>query len=284
MRIYSYLIIFCVITLFGCNKGDDTTAQKKVYFLVAGQSNAVGVGDSLKSTHQNNIDVVEYNSRFDDIQLLNDPVGQYNLGFQKAQTGSFIPALGYEYNQVTNNQVLVVQTAKGGSSLTKKAETNNWGNWSPKGKLFKNSIIKVKMMQSCLAEKGKSQKSINAIFWCQGENDGDAISKNLITKENYKNALANLIQRYQKQLGNNVPFIIVETGRFKGDSIKDQGYKKVREAQREVAHTMDHVFIGYDETEFFIDRDWLKAVVHYNQEALNDIGKKLADFYVSIED
>jgi hypothetical protein len=47
---------------------------------------------------------------------------------------------------------------------------------------------------------------------------------------------------------------------------------------------MDNVYIGYNETEFFIERQWLLDVVHYNQEALNDIGKKLAYFYASLEE
>ena len=104
-----------------------------------------------------------------------------------------------------------------------------------------------------------------------------------MTKQDYKNALIRLINRYHEYLGE-VPFIIVETGRFQGNPLKDQGYKSIREAQREVAAEMDNVYIGYRETEFFIERDWLKDVVHYNQEALNDIGKKLAYFYASLED
>ena len=46
---------------------------------------------------------------------------------------------------------------------------------------------------------------------------------------------------------------------------------------------MENVYIGYNETEFFIERGWLKDVVHYNQIALNDIGEKLAYFYYSLE-
>jgi hypothetical protein len=91
------------------------------------------------------------------------------------------------------------------------------------------------------------------------------------------------VQRYYNRLGE-IPFIIIETGRFQGDALKDEGFTKVREAQREVAAEMDNVYIGYNETEFFIERQWLLDVVHYNQEALNDIGKKLAYFYASLEE
>lgn len=277
-----------MLLLISC-KGDSDDSllggirDKQKVFLIAGQSNAMGVGDKESSLKQDNIDVVEYNSQYNDIELLNDPIGQNDLGFQQAQTGSFIPALGYEYNRATKNKVMVVQAAKGGSSLTEKAEINNWGNWSPSGMLFQNSLTKIEMMQACLAAKENTKPLVDAIFWCQGENDGEAIYLNLVTKQDYKNALINLVQRYHNRLGE-IPFIIIETGRFQGDAIKDEGFTKVREAQREVAAEMDNVYIGYNETEFFIERQWLQDVVHYNQEALNDIGKKLAYFYASLEE
>lgn len=69
---------------------------------------------------------------------------------------------------------------------------------------------------------------------------------------------------------------------YEHDSVA-QNQNGFQEAQREVAQEMDHVYIGYNETEFFMERGWLVDVVHYNQEALNDIGKKLAHLYISIE-
>ncbi|MDT0294653.1 sialate O-acetylesterase [Mesonia ostreae] len=277
-----FLGCLLIVLATSCKENKEGPVLQK-NFLVIGQSNAMGVGDKESSRMQNNIDVVEYNSQYDDIRLLNDPIGQNHLGFQQAQTGSFIPTLGYEYNRITNNKVLIVQAAKGGSSLTKEAEIENWGNWSPSGSLFQNSLTKIEMMKACFSEGEVLKASIDAIFWSQGENEGQGITTQIIEKEDYKNALIQLVERYESHLGE-VPFIIVETGRFQGDSIKDQGYKAVREAQREVAAEMENVHIGYNETEFFIERQWLKDVVHYNQEALNDIGKKLAYFYASLEE
>ncbi|MDQ7916544.1 sialate O-acetylesterase [Mesonia sp. MT50] len=284
-RHIKYLGCLLIVLLSSCHKNtEDTVIQEdQKVFLVAGQSNAMGVGDREKSIKQENIEVVEYNSQYDVIQLLNDPIGQNHLGFQQAQTGSFLAALGYEYNKLTKNKVIVVQAAKGGASLTKEAEIENWGNWSSSGSLFQNSLTKIKMMQACFLQGEIPKASIDAIFWSQGENEGQAIANQIIEKQDYKNALIQLVEKYLSHLGE-VPFIIIETGRFQGDSIKDQGYKAVREAQREVAAEMENVHIGYDETELFIERHWLKDVVHYNQEALNDIGEKLAYFYVSLEE
>lgn len=280
---YKNVILFLAlsVTVISCEKDADFI-KKDAYFLVAGQSNAMGVGNKEKSIQQENINVLEYNSKYDDFTILNDPVGESRMGFQKAQTGSFIPALGYTYNKLTDRQVIVIQAAKGGSALTTKAETNNWGNWSPTGTLFQQSISKVEMMKSCIITENDSFK-LDAIFWSQGENDGQAIAQNKITKEEYKQALINLINRYNEEFGNRVPFIIIETGRHNKSFSNDEGFTIIRKAQREVADMVQNVYIGYNETEYFIERNWLKDAVHYNQEALNHIGESLAYFYKLIK-
>lgn len=283
MKLFNWILIVSVFSFFGCEKSE-VPIQKEVHFLVAGQSNAMGVGDKEESIQQDNSNVVEYNSEYNDITVLNDPVGQYHLGFQKAKTGSFIPALGHTYNKLTNSEVFVVQAAKGGSALTPEAETNDWGNWSSTGDLFQNSITKVEKMQTCLIAKEKNKPVLNAIFWSQGENDGEAIANGIITKQKYKNALIDLIDRYYTEFGEEIPFIIVETGEPIGSISKVNGFKEVRESQREVAEIKSNVYIGYNETELFKERGWLKDVVHYNQKALNHIGEKLAYFYASLEE
>lgn len=44
---------------------------------------------------------------------------------------------------------------------------------------------------------------------------------------------------------------------------------------------MKGVYIAYNETGEFANRNWFKDRVHYNQDALNDIGRKTAEFVVS---
>ena len=45
---------------------------------------------------------------------------------------------------------------------------------------------------------------------------------------------------------------------------------------------MKGVYIAYGETGEFARREWFKDIVHYNQEALNDIGTKTAEFVVNL--
>lgn len=244
----------------------ESIKDRQKIFLIDGQSNAFGVPE-----------VYEYDSVKYTLEILQDLVGQDELNFQDAETSSFIPPLSYIYNVISQQKVIAIQAAIGGVSII-PVGVKCWENWIEQGQLWNSSVYKTENAHSFL-----KKSTIDAIIWSQGENDGEAIYLNLVTKQDYKNALIRLINRYHEYLGE-VPFIIVETGRFQGNPLKDQGYKSIREAQREVAAEMDNVYIGYRETEFFIERDWLKDVVHYNQEALNDIGKKLAYFYASLED
>lgn len=275
----TFLLIIIFSLGYGCskNKQEEVFSTKKKLFLVAGQSNARGVGDSTKAKFILNKPVYEYNSVTKKQEILQEPIGQNHLGFHKALTGSFLSALGYEYNKLTNNNVVLIQAARGGSSLTVEADINNSGNWSEKGELFTNSIFKTKQALEVV-----EKNSIAAIFWSQGENDASALYEGLISEKDYKHALNNLIARFKIELGN-VPFIIVETGPFLNNSEKNDAYTKIRLLQREVANETEGVYIGYNETEFFAERGWLKDVVHYNQEALNDIGTKLAYFYHFLE-
>jgi len=276
-KYFTVLGFMCVVLFFGCSE-KESHQEKEAVFLIAGQSNAMGVGDQEASVFFPKKEVFEYNSVKDTLEILKDPVGQNHLNFQSAQTGSFIPALAYNYNEISNQKVTAIQVAKGGSSLTIEADVNNWGNWSESGNLFSSSIYKTQRALQVL-----KRTEIDAIFWSQGENDGQAVYEDLIAEEKYKIALIDLIERYRNHFGE-IPFIIIETGRFNGNTAKDEGYTKVREAQREVAQEMENVYIGYNETEFFSERDWLLDGVHYNQEALNEIGKKLAYFYASLDE
>lgn len=228
MKIF-WLIIFSILFFASC-------AKPKVMFVIAGQSNALHLGDTL----------------------------------------------AYHYKKLTRNDVYFIQCAKAGSALNAKAETNNWGNWSPTGTLLKSSFDEIDKRLSFIYPPYNKEDTIKAIIWSQGENDGEAIGKGLLTAKEYKTDLKNLISDYRKKFGSTLPFIIIETGRHATCNECDEGYTVVRKIQDEVAAEDKHTYIGYNETKNFIERKWLRDPVHYNKEALNDIGKKVAKFMVEI--
>ena len=165
-----------------------------------------------------------------------------------------------------------MQCAKGGSALNELAETNNWGNWSANGKLLQSSFTKIDAAIS------KTKNTVTAIIWSQGENDGTSIGTGVITEKAYENSLIELIKSYKNKYGENLPFIIIQTGRHFSCEKCDDGFTIVRGIQRKVANKMKGVSIGYSKTDFFEQNNHMIDAVHYNQEALNEIGKELAGF------
>ena len=188
--------------------------------------------------------------------------------------------LAYHYKVLSGNEVYIIQCAKAGSALNAKAQIDDWGNWGPDGDLLKKSFKEIDKRLSVFYPPFNKEENISAIIWSQGENDGEAIGKGLLTAEEYKIDLKNLISEFRMKYGSNLPFIIIETGRHASCKECDEGFFVVRKIQDEVAAEDKNTFIGYNETKDFIERKWLKDPVHYNQEALNDIGEKLARFMV----
>uniref|UniRef100_UPI00321767CA glycerophosphodiester phosphodiesterase family protein n=1 Tax=uncultured Draconibacterium sp. TaxID=1573823 RepID=UPI00321767CA len=264
------LLLFVAFIGLSCEKDDPAKPVSGKLFMVAGQSNAVGVGDKNLSEKTELNTAFEYNAETNEFEQLNDPVGSSYLGFQKAEDGSFVPAFAKAFYETSNEAVYVVMAAKGGSACHNLAETNNWGNWSTSGSLFENSVLKARKAEE------KSGLSLSGIIWSQGENDGAAISQGLISKEDYKNSLTDLIARYRREFGEKLTFGIIETGRNNENPEADKGFAIVREVQREVAKEDPFTHIFYAKTEKFPEYNLMVDAVHYNQTALNDIGAEIA--------
>ncbi|MGN6214177.1 sialate O-acetylesterase [Parafilimonas sp.] len=245
---------------------------QQALFLVAGQSNAVGMADSNASVATT---AYEYCYTNNSLKPLKDPVGCNELHFQKANTGSAWPAFANAYAKQTGNKVVIVQAARGGSSCSYKAELDDYGTWDTTGRLplFDSAIIKTNaaIRQTGIALKG--------IIWSQGERDANAINTGHLTAAVYQSTLENLILRFRRELGDNIPFYIIQTGYYKDHD--KRGFDEVRRCQREVSNEMKNVMLVYDETGSFIEKGLMKDQIHYNQQALNMIGKTVAERIVS---
>ncbi|TAJ11927.1 hypothetical protein DMA11_15010 [Marinilabiliaceae bacterium JC017] len=239
-------------------------------FIVAGQSNAVGVGDKDNSIKVKKGVAFEYDSQKNALIHLQDPVGSSYMGFQRSEDGSFVPSFGKTYNELANKKVVIVQCAKGGSSCHLLAETNDWGTWDNEGALFENCVEKVRK-----AEKFTKVK-VKAVIWSQGENDGEAIANKIITKDEYEKSLKDLISRFRQEFGSELLFCIIETGHKLNDKRVDKGFSVVRSVQKKVARKDKQTYMIYSKTHKFKNRKWHTDIVHYDQTGLNDIGKNVA--------
>ncbi|MFT4033370.1 MAG: sialate O-acetylesterase [Siphonobacter sp.] len=262
-----------LVLLIGVLSMTKSFGQKKALFVVAGQSNSVGQGTAEQSVQVKG--ALEYRSKGDSLVPLRDPVGENALDFQAANTGSAWPAFAQRYQELTGRQVVIVATARGGSSAHNKAELSGMGTWYPEGKipLFNNSVRKIQQ-----AEK-KTKAKVKGIIWLQGERDANAIFDHQLTPEEYETTLENLIKRFRSELHEKVPFYIVLTGNQQGR--EPIGNQAVRAAQRNVASRLSKVYVVYEDAEHFADKNWMKDFVHYNQEALNHIGKTVAERIVT---
>lgn len=246
--------------------------QKPQLFLLAGQSNAVGQGDSTKSAMCLPNTAFEFDAAANDFIPLKDPTGKAWKLFNKAGTGSVALAFAKRLNEFTGQPVYMITAARGGASCHRKAEMANYDTWDTSGNLFAMAVEKTDMAEA------KAGLPLSGIIWMQGERDANAILAGKLTAMEYKSALVSVIKRFREKFGKKLPFYIVETA-FQQDKAP-AGCEAVRKAQVSVSKKMKRVYIAYGETGEFAQRKWFKDIVHYNQEALNDIGTKTAEFII----
>ena len=262
------LIRTAILTGFCIALNSTCFAQGRLLFLVAGQSNAVGQGDSALSVKAGLDKAFEYRYTGNGLYPLADPVGASELGFERAATGSAWPAFAAQMHQLSQKEIIIIPAARNGSSCSYKAEQGSYGTWDTSGILFKNTILKT---QQAVKKMGQP---INGIIWVQGERDANAINAGDITAADYQESLKKLIVRFRQCLGTQVPFYIVETGYYKNHA--KRGFDSVQVVQQRTAATIPHVFLVY-KTANFTAQNRLKDEIHYNQGALNEMGKAIAD-------
>lgn len=250
-------------------------AQQKVLFLIAGQSNAVGVGDSAESARCIPGTAFEYRFSNDTLLHLQDPVGANELKFGAATTGSIGPAFAKKYAELTKKQVVIVSAARSGASCHQKAELDNYGTWDGAGRirLFEDAVLKTQRAVE------KAGVKLSGIIWLQGERDANAINAQVLTVQEYEAALKNVIKRFRAKFGRKVGFYIVMTGYYTGHP--ESGFDQVRLVQKNVAGREKNTHIIYENTHLFKEQGRLHDAIHYNQAALNDIGKTAATYILT---
>lgn len=238
-------------------------------YVVAGQSNAVGQGDSLKSVDCALLPCYEYDVCLKKVKALKDPMGQKWRLTEPAGTGTIGPAFAKRMYELTKNEIYMVSAARGGASCHRKAWLSTYNTWDVEGGLFDDAVAKID------AAVEATNTTLSGIIWMQGERDANAILDKQLTAMEYKDALKDVILRFRKKYGTDLPFYIVLIG-YQQDRESD-GCSAVRKMQREVADEMTQVYIVFSDTDKFPKRGWFKDRVHYNQDGLNTIGQEIAE-------
>ncbi len=242
-------------------------AQK--LFLLAGQSNAGGLGDSALSNQHLTNRSFEYDVTLNQIRPLRDPAGQNWKSLESVRgRGTILPSFTKTFSLLQQEDVIVVHAARGGSSCSVKAELDNYGTWDSSGKLIWAAIEKTSKAKSAI------NVNLSGIIWMQGERDANGIHAGKLTAMEYKAALIWVINAFRVKFGKTTPFFIVQTGYQSGR--EQDGNDSVRLMQETVSKELNNVFIVYTETNLFFERGWMRDFVHYNQLGLDDIGEKSA--------
>lgn len=252
-------------------------AGQKVLFIAAGQSNAVGMADSSLSVAVPSGAGFEYKYKRDRLEPLKDPVGEPELNFGQAQTGSLWPSFAASYNRLSGKEVIIIPAARGGSSCDHRAELGNMGTWDSVGSmpLLAGAVKKAKGARRLVHQK------IDGIIWLQGERDANAIFDHQLTPKQYEASLKSVIERFRRGMGSMIPFYIVLTGNQRGR--EPRGNEAVRKVQQKIAGEVPAVYIVYKDTKDFESRHLMKDFVHYNQKALNQMGKSIAQKIINLQ-
>lgn len=258
------IVCFCLLCL------QTSIAQpSRMLYVVAGQSNAVGQGDSLESVNCASLPCFEYDACLSKVKVLKDPMGQKWRLTEPAGTGSIGPSFAKRMYELTKNEIYMVSAARGGASCHRKAWLATYDTWDTTGGLFEDAVLKIDVAIEA------SKATLSGIIWMQGERDANAILDKQLTPMEYKSALKDVILRFREKYGSELPFYIVLTG-YQQDRAPN-GCRLVREMQQQVADEMEWVYIAFSDTDKFAQRGWFKDKVHYNQKALNAIGKAIAE-------
>lgn len=229
-------------------------------FLIGGQSNAQGYGNSALSPDPISGTVYQFTNGA--ITIGNDPIGNAN-------TGSAWPSFGITYYTITNNLVCFVPSAFPGSSQTAAASIG-LGTWDTTGTLWDTSVARLQAAMTALTAQGYSP-TFKGVLWGQGEQDAVAINSAIITQADYQAALLKMIGRYRATLGQRMPFYIFRTGVPNGAS--DVGYALVRASQLAAMNGDSLTNIVFYNAMYFLARGLMPDPYHYTQAGYDEMGR-----------
>ncbi|WP_407652173.1 sialate O-acetylesterase [Halomicrococcus gelatinilyticus] len=240
-------------------------------FIVGGQSNAVGKGNRSNSPNLSAETAIKIDPRASgDARLkpLRDPIRM--LG-QKSSTGSAWPSFAKTYTTLTDRHVAIIGAAKGGTAQHADADLG-YGNWDTGG--LTNALIdRTGIALDALQDSG-FRPQIQGVLWHQGERDAQAINNGKISQEDYLTALQTMVKTLQSRLGSHMPFWLFQVGKPASDSnISATGFQKVASAQAQAANDDSEIYLASTRQQKYSNAGLQTDSLHYNQFALNIMGR-----------
>lgn len=232
-------------------------------FVVAGQSNAQGRGDSTLSPPIAEGVAYLYESGVL-VPLLSDPVGD-------ASTGSAWPSFINSYHERSGRGVVLVEAAVGGSAVVPAANPER--HWAAGGGLFEDADAWGNAAFEAARTAGLDPLR-GGWLWCQGETDADAIEDDVITPADYTAGMLDLLDRYADTAFGQASarFFVLRTGRRRRRD--GAGFRAVRTVQDSLRLPAVMAFTG---AVTFPDRGLMRDDIHWSQDGLNEAGRETAN-------
>lgn len=229
-------------------------------YLVAGQSNSVGTGDSAQSPAITAGLGYEYTGSAA-IHLF-DPVGA-------ASDGSAWPAFADGYVGSTGAIPVIAAGAESGSAQSPLSELSADKNWTTTGWPYQNAITLANNMEGWAQEWGLNY-AWGGVLWCQGERDAQGIEDSLMTQADYISAFETMVPAMRSDIGTDVAIWIARTGtRDSGDT---QGFADIRAAQDGFPASLSGVTMAFTGAVDFPAEGKMSDELHYTQVGYNEMG------------
>lgn len=230
-------------------------------FIIVGQSNAEGRGNSAQSPAVTN---GAYISGSTITPTLADPVGG-------ASTGSMWPAFANEWFAQTGRWPAFVEQATGGTALIPDQAGSNW---SPSGTLRGNAVTAANQAIAAIAASTSFAPSNVYFVWSQGEQEAETINGTTITGTIYEQALEDLAAYFKAQVPSMAQMFVIRTG-SRNDRASAANWAAIRAAQENACNDSANLRMVYRGTYSFPAdaRALMSDSVHYSQAGLNIAGK-----------
>ncbi|OWQ54779.1 hypothetical protein CEE60_07210 [Stenotrophomonas maltophilia] len=264
-----------------------------VVFVIAGQSNAQGIGYPPRSPSIPAGVAYQYSANVL-VPLVGDPVGN-------ADTASAWPSFVNEFYRRTSMGVVLVPAAAGNSGLTLAASApavgGNGVNWTAEGGRRTFAMDRLQAAVNALNNASIAWR-FGGVLWSQGERDSRCLpnatsNPGVITEQEYAVAFDGLLSYFNSRIGNEKwPFILAMTG---GDDegIDANALASMRALQREIANTRSQVRLGWTGAFNLIARGLMRKHdfpdgtssqnrSHYSQQGYNEMGAAMATVASSV--
>lgn len=238
-------------------------------FIITGQSNAEGRGDSTLSPAAFN---GLYITGSTITTPLVDPVGG-------ASTGSAWPSFSNEWARRTGRKSAFVEQATGGTALL---PDTGGANWSPSGTL---RALAVTAANNAITAINASTYTLGTVYfvWGEGETVAANINGSTITAALYQTALKALADYFKAQVPSMSQMVVIQLGRdgsptggSTGIGTGGTNVMAIRKAQYDACTENANLLMGYRGSYSFATSGMQADALHYNQAGYNVMGKAAA--------